>query len=590
MNDEFLALKPYLESVKEICGRLSQGRLTGMILGLAQAVPVRERKSYLQTIESLSEDRPSESWDEGILGRIETLQAGIGKRLTAIEDGSIDEDGPFENREWDGGDELPAALSEEQKQELESFFQDAAHLFLGGELRKARTVYRLLFELLDGLYAACEEHAFYVPRLSPELHLREARARYCLCVYETTPPSKRVRAMLRAMEVDGHLHSCWFDVYENDHPMLCDVMDSRPGELAQFSRFLSDWKTGLQKKSSARADMLLLEAVFLGEGLEALASRVRGWGGRQPRAWLFWIRLLAMAEDWNAAGATAEEALAAVEHRHFRAQIAGRLVEAGGKLNRPALVLTGLRETFRSLPGEESLLRLLDEAERQNLRAEELEKALGFVRSLPPDHPGLLVKILLMAGKAYEAFEMERDIPALGWSFTQSAGAVLFAGVLSLLCLNRIAEADTVQRLLRRHADSHGASPEFPEEPDSKLGASGRNEPRISVSEEILKGMRSTTTSPEGIRQYRLWAMSIGRRRVEQIVGAKHRGAYDRAAEVLGALAECCLLNGDEEGSRDLIDEYRNRKFSRYPAFRGELDRVLASSSILRQSLGISDG
>jgi hypothetical protein len=589
MNDEFLALKPYLESVKEICGRLSQGRLTGMILGLAQAVPVRERRSYLQTIESLAEDRPSETWDEGIPGRIETLQADIGKRLTAIEVGSTYEDGPFESREWEGDEELPAALSEEQKQELEAFFQDAAHLFLGGELRKARTVYRLLFELLDGLHAVCEEHAFYVPRLSPELHLREARARYCRCVYETTSPSKRARAMLGAMEVDGQLHPCWFDVFENNHPMLRDVMDARPGELSQFSQFLSDWITGLEKKSSARADMLLLEAVFLGEGLEALASRVRSWGGRQPRAWLFWIRLLALAEDWKAAAAAAEEALAAVEHPHFRAQIAGRLVEAGGKINRPALVLAGLREAFRSLPGKESLLRLLDEAERQNLRAEELEKALGFARSLPPDHPGLLVKILLMAGKAREAFEMERDTPALGWSFTQSAGAVVFAGILSLLCLNRIAKAATVQRLLRRHADTLDAPSEFPEGPDLKPEVSGRSEPRTSVSEEILTGLRSATTSPEEITQYRLWAMSIGRRRVEQIVGAKHRGAYDRAAEVLAALAECCVLNGDEEGGRDLIDEYRNRKFNRYPAFRGELDRVLACSSILQRSIGISD-
>jgi hypothetical protein len=101
--------------------------------------------------------------------------------------------------------------------------------------------------------------------------------------------------------------------------------------------------------------------------------------------------------------------------------------------------------------------------------------------------------------------------------------------------------------------------------------------------------LRSATTSPEEITQYRLWAMSIGRRRVEQIVCAKHRGAYDRAAEVLAALAECCVLNGDEEGGRDLIDEYRNRKFNRYPAFRGELDRVLACSSILQRSIGISD-
>jgi len=129
MNEEFLALKPYLDSVKEICGRLPQERLTGILLGPAQAVPVRERRSCLQGIESLSENRSSGTWDEAILGRIDT----------------------------------PSALSEEQKHELEAFFQDAACLFLDGELRKAQTVYRRLFELPDGLHAVGEEHAFYVP-------------------------------------------------------------------------------------------------------------------------------------------------------------------------------------------------------------------------------------------------------------------------------------------------------------------------------------------------------------------------------------------------------------------------------------------
>lgn len=450
MNEEYLALKPYLDSVEEICGRLPQEKLTGIILGLAQTVPVRERRSYLQRVESLAENRSIGTWDEGVLGRIETLQADIGKRLAALQDGSFYEDGPIEGGQWDSDEEMPSALSEEQMHEL--------------------------------------------------------------------------------------------------------------------------------------------EALFLGRGPEALASRVRRWGGRQPRAWLFWIRLLALAEDWNAAAAAAEQALAAVDHGYFRVQIAERLVEAGGKINRPDRVLTGLWEVFCSLPGEKALLRLLEEAERQNRRAEELERALDFVRSLPADHPSLLAKILLMVGKVREAFESNRDTPALGWSFSQNAGAVVFAGILALLCSSRIAEAATVRRLLRRHADSFDAPPDFLEEPDSKPEAPGGNEPRTRISEEILTGLRCTSSSPKELQQYRLWAMGIGRGRVEQIVGAKHRGAYDRAAEVLGALAECSLLNGNEEGGRDLIDEYRNRRFNRYPAFRRELDRVLASSSILRRSLRIGDG
>lgn len=81
--------------------------------------------------------------------------------------------------------------------------------------------------------------------------------------------------------------------------------------------------------------------------------------------------------------------------------------------------------------------------------------------------------------------------------------------------------------------------------------------------------------------RYLSWALETGRKRIEQIVSNKHRGAYDRAAETLGALAERYLLNGEEEKSRSLIDEYRNQRYNRYPAFRRELDSLIAVSGPL---------
>ena len=77
----------------------------------------------------------------------------------------------------------------------------------------------------------------------------------------------------------------------------------------------------------------------------------------------------------------------------------------------------------------------------------------------------------------------------------------------------------------------------------------------------------------------------IGSKRIEQIVSSQHRSAYQRAAEVLGALAECFLLRGDVEKARDTMHEYRNQKFSRHKAFRQKLDQVIGSSKILSRGL-----
>ncbi|HUV06217.1 MAG TPA: hypothetical protein VMX75_00730, partial [Spirochaetia bacterium] len=286
MKKNLLALKPYLESVKEQCSRLSKDKLTDIVLGLAKEVPANQRIGFLETLERLSQEQPSMIRDEGILEQIEALKGDIRKRMASIEDGSYYEDHYDRRHRWDYEDELPDDLSEEQKDELEEFFEDAARFFLSGQLEKARDVYAALFRLPDDPYEKEEGDAFYISGYPLEMDMREARARYCRCVYETTPLSKRVPAMLAAMNVHVRLSEFRFDVYENHHPMFCDVMDSKPGELAHQNEFLSGWRDALSRESSDRADMLLLEAVYLLEGNEGVQSRVRSWGARQPRGWL----------------------------------------------------------------------------------------------------------------------------------------------------------------------------------------------------------------------------------------------------------------------------------------------------------------
>ena len=206
------------------------------------------------------------------------------------------------------------------------------------------------------------------------------------------------------------------------------------------------------------------------------------------------------------------------------------------------------------------------------------KKALAFLRSSrPPDGTPLLVKMLLMAGRLREAFDTARDEPALGWSYGQSAGGVLFAGIVSFLCLERIQAAPTVRRLLCRNVDG--------DRHEEESGAAAG----VSVSREILEGLQGTTASQEELSQYRAWATSIGRKRIEQIVSNRHRGAYGRAAEVLGSLAELCALVGEAQQGRELIDEYRNRRFNRYVSFRRELDSVIASSATLKRILGAKE-
>lgn len=58
-----------------------------------------------------------------------------------------------------------------------------------------------------------------------------------------------------------------------------------------------------------------------------------------------------------------------------------------------------------------------------------------------------------MAGRIENAFEKAKSSRALGWSYGDSAGAVLFGGILSVLALNRIEDANTIKHVLKRYAD-----------------------------------------------------------------------------------------------------------------------------------------
>ena len=477
MDKNLPALKPYLDSLKQLCSCLSKEDLMELILSLAKEVPAKQRNGFLETIDRLSRERPPLAADEGILEEIEALKEEIGRRIASIEDGSYHEDhyqeygdygrygrrGSYYYDDYDEG--FPDTLSEDQKFQLESFFQEAADLFLSGQLASAREVYAALYRVVENPYDEDDDVDYSVSDYNLDVEMREARARYCRCVYETTPVPERVPAMLDAMNLQARLSGSRFDVHENNHPMFCDVMDCRPGELTERDQFLPEWRQALRGQSSDRADMLLLEAVYLMEGLPGVQSLVRTWGARQPRAWLFWI--------W------------------------------------------------------------------------------------------LLVKLRLMTGRIEAAFDKARKIRTLGWSYGEDAGAMLFAAVLSLLCLHRIEAAVVIRRVLKRYGDSGHAGHAFDGEP--KQATEDRAGRGICSSEETLRGLQKASVSEEQKHRYLSWALETGRKRIEQIVSNKHRGAYDRAAETLGALAECYLLNGEEEKSRSLIDDIQEPEVQSLP-------------------------
>ncbi len=566
-----MALKPYLEAVRAHCEGLSREELLEVILEIAQEKPMAARAEFLDKIGALAHQYQSlfqvstagkseEDTAEIMFERIAALKEEIEERRESIEDGSYWDD----SERWSHDDEEPEWITDEQADELENLFIETGGLFLDGQLETAGSLYRALFDLLH------ENDAISAVFSPSSLDLREARARYCRCVVETADPAQRLDDLFECMDVQASINRYRLELPFESFPMLQDVLDARPGEIPGSESFLPAWEEKLKSCDTSRAAALRLEATLRLYGIGGIARLAREWQSREPRGYLYWIQRLDEEEDRRGMIDACLEALEDLPRNSFREQAAGYLVTAAKLLGDEKLVLHGRRECFLSAPNENNLLRLLDEAEKQGVRSNELNAILAFkdeIKACGGSHGHLYIKVLLMAGRLDEAFDEAKNEESVGWAYGKAG--VLFSGILSA-AVNNAPKAVVIAAMLKEYAK--GLYSGFRDGMDEQEG----------MRCEMAKGLSQVRLTTSDRRKYVEWADKIGRDRIERIVSNQRRGAYDRAARVLGALAECCLVLGEREKAASLIKEFVHVKFKRHHAFRSEVKRVMAGSALLK--------
>ncbi len=569
-----IALKPYLDKITAHCNALSNKELTDVIISLAKDVPTSDRVKFLEKIESslpghTSTIIPETDLVEHILDDIEALKESIEERIDSIEDGSYWDDPD----DWeDNGyyDDEPDYISQDLAKELASFFDDAENLFLDDRLEDALSVYKALLILVSYI----KEHTYFI--LGQEIDIREARARYCRCIYETSDADKRLDEFAVAMEIDVSVPYNENE-YDEDYPLLQDVIDARPGEMADMESFLPAWKNGLAKKGTkGRPAVLLLETVNRLEGINGVSRLAEKWKDNQPQGYLFWLDILKMENDQKGIIKVGTEGLKALKEGRFRERVAGFMIDAAGKLNDAKQLLLGKRERFFSHTSDQNLLDLLDEAIKQDLRVRELSVVISyfkFPKSMDDDQKALYVKTLLMAGQLDTAFAMAKKEKSVGWSYHSNAG-VVFGSALSVLA-GHSEKAVTIKTLLKGYANQRSVySERF--SVDDEMGT--------SFYEEIISGLKQKKFTKAKRTEYLAWAEKIGKSRIEHIVSNKHRRAYERAAQVLGSLAEAYATMGQKNKAVKILHKYYSEKYSRFSAFRREVKAVVKDSDLSKFS------
>ena len=573
MRTKRIAIKPYLEKIAAYCDTLTNTQLKEVIFSLAKDIPTSKRVDFLDKIKTSLPDTRSINVRkitpiEQILQDIESLKENIKERIDAIEDGTY-WDGPeaWENDPYD--DEGPDMISEGQIDELTSFFCEAEALFLDDRLEDARKVYQALFALIEEFRESADLF------LGDAVDIREARARYCRCVYETAKESEKLQMFIDAMDID------WAGPYEinqieynEDLPLMQDVIDARVGKMKNLDIFMPAWRKTLEKKwTKVRTAVLLLEAVHHLEGLDGVSGLAKKWKNKQPAGFLYWLDILKKQAEFENIIDVSVEGLKVLRHGRARARVARFLIDAAAEVEVPTRLLEGKRECFFSSPNDQNLLEWLAEAVRQNKRAGELKKAIGFFKSKKdgdPDEQSLYIKCLLMAGRLKDAFAKTKREKSVGWSYGSNAG-VVFGAVLSVLT-DHNETATTIQGLFRGYANQRSIY-------SNMFTVDDRMD--ICFHEEIITGLKLEKLTTAKRDEYLTWAEKIGKRRIDHIVSNKHRNAYARAAQVLGSLAETYKVMDRNDKAKGLLHHY-NEKYNRFSAFRREVKTVMGSSDLLK--------
>ncbi len=573
MKKSKIALKPYLDTITGYCNTLSNEELTNILICLAKDVPTSGRVNFLEKIESYLPGRrpaimPEADPVEQILDDIEALKESIEERIRSIEDGSYWDDP--DDWEDDGYyEEEPDYISEDQGEELGSFFDDAERLFLDDRLEDARKVYEALFNLINNI---SEEAYFSHP---DEIDIREARARYCRCVYETSNADKRLDKFIEAMEVDVFklYHE---NEYDEDYPLMQDVIDAKPGEMEDLESFLPAWKKSLTKRGTkGRPAGLLLETVNRLEGINGVSRLAKKWKNSQPQGYLFWLNILKKENDQKDIIRVSTEGLKALKEGKSRERVAEFMIDAAKELNDAKHVLLGKRERFFSYMSDQNLLDLVAESTIQGKRDNELDTAIKFFKARKSinEEKGLYARALLLAGKLNEAVVMAKNEKSVGWSSGSNAG-VVFGSVLSVLA-DHSEKAGTIKTLLSGYANNISVYSERFSIDDGK---------GTSFYDEIINGLKQKKDAKSQATESLSWAEKIGKMRIDHIVSNKHRRAYERAAQVLGSLAEVYAATGKKTKAAKILHKYYNEKYNRFSAFRREVKAVVKNSDILRNS------
>jgi transposase-like protein len=391
------------------------------------------------------------------------------------------------------------------------------------------------------------------------------------------------------------------------------VIGARRAPLPDREAFLESWIELLRHQRPDRFGFdlegrrLLFQTVRLHRGTDGLAELARRDGCGIPEAYRKWVQALAEESRTDEAVRAAHEALQALPSTgEIPAWIAEFMAERAEKRHDGTARLEARGQAFRAMPTLARLSALCEaaapvgelksvvHAETARLRSLVADRSLRKRRDDAMAEPiwghRLLATLLLLDGETEEAIALAKRAPAVGWSGGNHPGPVVMPYLLCATTGGVPPTAGTALADLWRGIDAdelvfpvwdlNGEESSLDDDPEDMLPDMPPKLQAVRLTPFLQVQIAQRPVDPEQRARFLKAAWGIAERRIREILDKKHRRAYERAAMLVGAVAEAQIVAGDSEGGHAVLTNVR-RQYSRYSAFTHELDKMARRSPLL---------
>ncbi|RMG91035.1 MAG: hypothetical protein D6708_07735 [Candidatus Dadabacteria bacterium] len=483
-----------------------------------------------------------------------------------------------EERAW--GDESWA-------EEINEFLSGARDLYDAGEYAGARDVYEAALRvyeegLEEGLLAGADPDALL------EADLDEECARYLRCVYLVTEAPARPEALMDAWAAPFVRHGAM---------NLRAMLEVDEAELPDWGAFGKEWIEYLDRMApSGRVTEWTREAVRLFRGTEGLEELARSRGKDRPSYFIEWVDALRTEGRIQEAVDAAVLGLDTVpDGLRIRAELAERLVACARTMGRESEVDRGLREALWAEPNLPRLVAyvergatFVDRQERLDRVADRFADLDRGARKAPVNGdpetrhgsvpPRLWPCVHLLRGDFEALARISWEAKPLGWHYGDNPASVAIPFLLyscrgtARKRLPANLRQEWEDALFRVGAHWLGGwdpgGDRFEGEEEEAAG------PGTDVPERFTRlaheAIAAADAADADLRRWLGVAEKAALKRVDTIVSNKKRGSYDKAAQLLAAVAEAYWTWGEPDEGERLLTRYWT-KYSRFYAFRREL-------------------